>query len=183
MISFWLRLLEFIASITLWALESTAGDLQWHQGCWCPQQLFQVQQLGTRASSGGSWSQWCAYTWLWGSAASAYVVAGASCRHTCNGRGQGWLWAYGNCGGPDCWHALLWLPMLTPGVHTAVEASDRSQTGGMQVHSWKCWLQVSTVVPARDRRQGLIWSHSSCGALAFCMLACGCTCSPWACAL
>ena len=43
----------------------------------------------------------------------------------------------GSCGDLGHWCILLWVKGLQTGIHMAVEAGEESQTGGMQVHSWK----------------------------------------------
>ena len=41
-------------------------------------------------------------------------------------------------------------------MHTAVKARGGAQAGDMKGHCQRGWLQVSVVVLARDRRQGLV---------------------------
>lgn len=38
--------------------------------------------------------------------------------------------------------------------NTALEAGVGSQVGGMQVHSWRDYLEVIPMVQANDKRQG-----------------------------
>ena len=57
-------------------------------GCWDPKQCLQVQWLGTREGSSSGQGQLCAHAQLWGLAACACGVAGASCKHTCSDEGR-----------------------------------------------------------------------------------------------
>lgn len=103
--------------------------------------------LGPRSrTGGGKWNQWCIHTQLRGSAIDAYVVAGASCRHTpstgCQGRQAGRARACcehpGSCKGP-------WISACSP---TAAQPTwvcirhgrclqQQESTGSGQVHSWR----------------------------------------------
>lgn len=97
MISLPLSLLRFIAAITVWSLVSTEKGREGSSGCkgrWDPQWHPQVQLLGTRAGSSGSWSQCCKHIQLQWPAAGASVVAGAGCRHVHSGKGCKQLWAH-----------------------------------------------------------------------------------------
>lgn len=46
------------------------------------------------------------------------------------------------------------------------------QARSRQAHSWMCMLHVSTVVPASDRKQGLIWVHKQLQGPWPCLLVC-----------
>lgn len=59
-------------------------------------------------------------------------------------------------GGPGHWCSLLYLFSLSLAMHTAVKARGGAQAGDMKGHCQRGWLQVSVVVLARDRRQGLV---------------------------
>ena len=93
--------------------------LQWH-----------LHGQGTGSGSGQSW--WYA-TQQWEPAASAYVVAGASCRHTHPGqteRARDNYRLHGSYECPGYQHDLPLLYDLPLHVYTSVEAGDRGRARG-----------------------------------------------------
>ena len=96
------------------------------------------------------------HTLLQGSAADAYVVSGASRRHTASGGCQGRQQGPGPTVGtlpaarvPGCLHVLLWLHSLPLGVHTTVEAGVRWVSG------WRCVsAQLEGLAPSAHMAMG-----------------------------
>ena len=88
-----------------------------------------------------SWRNWL-YTWAWWCwlATGDRVSSGLK----------------NSCWGPGHWCSLLCVFSLPLAMHPAVKARGGAQAGDMQGHHHRGWLEVGVVVPARDRRQGLI---------------------------
>lgn len=161
--SLWFRLPTSTASTTEWSLMNAAGSpqrLQWLLGS-------SAAPLGPRSrTGGGKWNQWCIHTQLQGSAIDAYVVAGASCRHTpstgCQGRQAGPGPAVSTLAAarvPGYLHALPQLHSLHGCVYGKGGASsnrnqlavDKCTAGGFSTQVHTQWWGIEAAV---------VYSHS-----------------------